>query len=99
MLLAHLLEVLLELRSLCRRQDIHDLLMYLIALGLGRADAVGVGLAKFLHDLRDLRLLGIRQIQILEHPHHAVPMGLPLLAGRWRARRSALLCEDGRRSC
>lgn len=100
-LLAHLLNVLLHLRTLLRREYVHDLLHELLAclalsLGVGHA-AFRMRLAELLHDLLDLRFLRIAQIHAAQRAHEAAVVALPLTValavGARRRRLRGLLRE------
>lgn len=103
--LAHLLDVLLDLRTLLRREHVHHLLTQLLTgLRVGRA-ALGMGLAVLLHELLELRLLLVAQGDAVKHAHEAVavmaavPLTLGLRAERTgRGRLVRLLREDRHRS-
>jgi hypothetical protein len=97
-LLTELLYLRLELRTLLRREHVHDLRAQLFArLRVGPL-ALRARLPELLHDLPDLRFLLIRQIEIAKHAHRAaammVALPLPARCGGVR-RRLRLLSEAG----
>ncbi len=90
----HLLDVLLNLRTLLRGEDVHDLRAHLLTrLNAGAASA-RMRLTESLNDLLDLRFLLIAERDAVQHAHEAVAaMVMAALRGSCRRGRGSLLRE------